>query len=86
MHVKEPSYTYRKEKGFAPVFLAVAAECAAAPCTPLEAKMGLIIQKHSSAYLVEKQAFICALGVINGYPIGVLHSEILPGTECAFQE
>ncbi len=26
---------YRKEKGFAPVFLAVAAVCAEAPCKPL---------------------------------------------------
>ncbi len=31
MHVKEPSYTCCKEKGFALVFLAVSAECAAAP-------------------------------------------------------
>ncbi len=31
MHVKEPSETYRLEKGFALVFLAGAAECAAAP-------------------------------------------------------
>ncbi len=36
MHVEEPSYTYRKEKGFAPVILAVAAECAAAPCKSVQ--------------------------------------------------
>ncbi len=35
MHIKEPSYTYHKEKGFAPVFLAVAAECTAAPCNTI---------------------------------------------------
>ncbi len=29
MRLKEPSYTYREEKEFAPVFLAVAVECAA---------------------------------------------------------
>ncbi len=45
MHVKEPSYTYRKEKGFAPVFLAVAAECVAAPCKSVQGVtyMSLII-------------------------------------------
>ena len=32
MHVKEPSALIKKEKGFAPVFLAMAAECAVAPC------------------------------------------------------
>ena len=31
-HVKEPCACYRKEKGAASVFLAVAAECAVAPC------------------------------------------------------
>ncbi len=37
MHVKEPTYTYSEVKGFAPVlFLAVAAECTAAPCKPLQ--------------------------------------------------
>ena len=35
-HVKEPSAgTYRKEKGFSLVFLAVAAVCAVAPSKPL---------------------------------------------------
>ncbi len=34
MHVKEPSYTYCKDKEFALVFLAVAAKCTAAPCKP----------------------------------------------------
>ncbi len=36
MLVKEPSDTYRKEKGSALVFLAVAAECSAAPCKSLQ--------------------------------------------------
>ena len=32
---KRTQCTYRKEKGFAPVFLAVAAVSAVAPCKPL---------------------------------------------------
>ena len=34
-HVKVLGALIEKEKGFAPVFLAVAAECAVAPCKPL---------------------------------------------------
>ena len=34
-HVNEPSARIEQEKGFAHVFLTVAAECAVAPCKPL---------------------------------------------------
>ena len=33
--VQRTQCTYQKEKGFAPVFLAVAVVCAVAPCKPL---------------------------------------------------
>ena len=35
IYVKEPSALIAQEKGFALVLLAMAAECAAAPCKPL---------------------------------------------------
>ncbi len=35
MQVREPSHTYHQKKGFAALFVEVAAECAAAPCKPL---------------------------------------------------
>ncbi len=52
MHIREPSYNYRKEKGFAPKFLG----CATAPCKPLNVLYKWVSQfkKHSSAYPVKK--------------------------------
>ena len=38
-HVKDPSNTFSLEKGIAPVFLAVAAECPVAPCKTLHGAM-----------------------------------------------
>ncbi len=62
MHVKEPSDTYKEEKGFPRMFLTVAADWAAAPCKSSYATMtyiGFIIQTIQKSVL--KSLFVQAL-------------------------